>query len=566
MPVAVVTVVGAFAIRAIIRAEWVPFLRIVDAHADVAREADEIWKSFAEPRHAREFAVFAFGPWLIDQFRTKSTAASAASIRALVKIVREQWITGCIAFALAVIAFLWLGMDGLSGRLSSSDLAVAMIAVTGTMSMSFMGWEAWDIDYGLASMRAYRRIEARAAEHGRDPEHEPGRRRSPADAPAVEAAPRITLDRVAFAYPRQAVLRSVSLDIRPGERLALVGRNGAGKSTLTKLLGGLQEPSSGTISFDGHPIHDVEGRRLASSVAIMNQEALRLPLDIRMNVTLGAPATDDEVWAALELAGLREVFERRRIMLSTPLWNTTDAATDLSGGQWQRLTLARAILAARRGKRVLILDEPTSQYDVRGETNFYNTVMAELAGVTVVLITHRLSTVRRADRIALLQDGRISEVGTHDELLDHGGAYAAMFRAQRALPPRDLRRAPRGRGDPLLRLRPLAQLRGGLAPRRHRRQALQDPAQGAVLGGSQLDRPRSHARRRPLDRRRRGANGRAHRRRPRPGDHAVDRVARPAGGHLGDRQVRRPAVVGDAGARPAARAGRSAPAPGGRSG
>ena len=430
MPVAVVTVVGAFAIRAIIRAEWVPFLRIVDAHADVAREADEIWKSFAEPRHAREFAVFAFGPWLIDQFRTKSTAASAASIRALVKIVREQWITGCIAFALAVIAFLWLGMDGLSGRLSSSDLAVAMIAVTGTMSMSFMGWEAWDIDYGLASMRAYRRIEARAAEHGRDPEHEPGRRRSPADAPAVEAAPRITLDRVAFAYPRQEVLRSVSLDIRPGERLALVGRNGAGKSTLTKLLGGLQEPSSGTISFDGHPIHDVEGRRLASSVAIMNQEALRLPLDIRMNVTLGAPATDDEVWAALELAGLREVFERRRIMLSTPLWNTTDAATDLSGGQWQRLTLARAILAARRGKRVLILDEPTSQYDVRGETNFYNTVMAELAGVTVVLITHRLSTVRRADRIALLQDGQISEVGTHDELLDHGGAYAAMFRVQ----------------------------------------------------------------------------------------------------------------------------------------
>ena len=148
------------------------------------------------------------------------------------------------------------------------------------------------------------------------------------------------------------------------------------------------------------------------------------------SVALTVTATDDEVWAALELAGLREVFERRRITLTTPLWNTTDAATDLSGGQWQRLTLARAILAARRGKRVLILDEPTSQYDVRGETNFYNTVMAELAGVTVVLITHRLSTVRRADRIALLQDGRISEVGTHDELLEHGGAYAAMFRAQ----------------------------------------------------------------------------------------------------------------------------------------
>lgn len=427
-PVALVAVVGAFSIRAIIRGEWVPFLRIVDDHADVAREADEIWKSFAEPRHARELAVFAFGPWLVDRFRTRATGASEASIHALVKIVREQWKTGVIAFTLATFTFFWLGLDGASGRLAAPDLAVAMLAVTGTMSMSFMGWEAWDIDYGLSSLRAFQRLES----HGRAAQH-PQRAAGASlgtDGSGVAIAPHITLDRLTFAYSNRRVLRSLSLEIRPGERLALVGRNGAGKSTLTKLIGGLYAPTAGNICFDGYPIQSAEGSGLAETVAIMNQDALRIPLDVRMNVTLGSKASNEEVWDALRVAGLRDVFDSRGITLETPLSKSNAATVDLSGGEWQRLNLARAILAARRGKRVLILDEPTSQFDVRGETEFYNTVMAELTGVTVVLITHRLSTVRRADRIALLSNGRICEIGTHVELIRRRGAYAEMFRAQ----------------------------------------------------------------------------------------------------------------------------------------
>ncbi len=421
--VAVVALVGAFVIRAIVRREWVGYFRIVDDNAPLGREADDIEAMFTEPRYAREFAVFGFGPWLTEQWRTRQVAATEQGYRALVKIAREQWLTGCIAFVLAVAAFGLLGLDAAAGRLSAPQLAVAMVAVAGALGMSSMGWEAWDIDYGLSAVRAYDRIEALGAAQA-------GRPASKSEiAGASSSAPEVVLDRVAFGYEGRPVLRSVSLDLIPGERLAIVGRNGAGKSTLTKLISGLYEPEAGEIRFGGMPASSAAGRGLVSSVAIMNQDALRLPLDVRMNVTLGAPASDDEVWEALTLAGLGEAFRQRGITLSTPLWSTT-GATDLSGGQWQRLTLARAILSARRGKRVLILDEPTSQYDVRGEAEFYNTVMAGLPGVTVVLITHRLSTVRRADRIALLEDGAISEIGSHQQLMRLGGGYAAMFRAQ----------------------------------------------------------------------------------------------------------------------------------------
>ncbi|MDF1489033.1 ABC transporter ATP-binding protein [Tessaracoccus sp. HF-7] len=421
--VAVVALAGAFAIRAIVRGEWVPYFRIVDDNAPLGREADDIAATFAEPRFAREFAVFGFGPWLIEQWHGRHVAAKEAGYRALVKIAQEQWLTGIIAFVLAVVSFGLLGLDAAAGRLSAPELAVAMVAVTGAMGMSTMGWEAWDIDYGLSAMRAYRRIESLSASH-------PAPQALTFDAPAAHrSAPEVVLERVAFGYRDRPVLQSVSLTLIPGERLAIVGRNGAGKSTLTKLISGLYAPQAGDIRFDGVSATDPESGG-SSVVAIMNQDALRLPLDVRMNVTLGATASDDEVWEALTLAGLADGLRQRGITLSTALWNTTGPTTDLSGGQWQRLTLARAILAAWRGKRILILDEPTSQFDVRGETEFYNTVMAGLPGVTVVLITHRLSTVRRADRIALLEDGRIGEIGSHDELMRSGGAYAAMFRAQ----------------------------------------------------------------------------------------------------------------------------------------
>ena len=432
LPVALIVVAGALTMRAIRVREWIAYIRVLEENAGTAREAEAIEAAFADQRSAREFSVFGFSGWLIERWRQLNDAAQRDGDRVLLGIVREQWLTAVIAFVVTLTAFGWLGFDALTGRVDAAELTVAIIAMTAVLGTAFMVGEAMDVDYGLSSARAYRRIENLAAlseqaRPSRSPSGDvPGHPSLSDDVP-----PRIVLRDVTFGYGEHEVLRGVELELLPGERLAIVGRNGAGKSTLTRLLSGLYLPTSGSVEVDGAPTSGDEGHSIAGAVvATMNQEALRLPLDVRSNVTFGAEAKDDEVWEVLRIAGLADALTTRGMSLKTPLWSTTGPASDLSGGQWQRLALARAVFAARRGKRVLVLDEPTSQLDVQGETDFYNEIMTQLAGATVVLITHRLSTVRRADRIAFLADGRITELGTHDELVQRDGSYAAMFRAQ----------------------------------------------------------------------------------------------------------------------------------------
>jgi ATP-binding cassette subfamily B protein len=421
--VAVVVTAGGFWINALERKQWVEHARILDAGAVPARDAEFLERSFLEPRYAREFAVFGFAPWLIRRWRSLTEDAVGPVNRDADVIVRRQWLTTFLGFAIGVVAFGLLGFDAVEGRLSAGAVTFAMVGVVTILgTIAFMGNEAWDIDYGLASVQAYRRLEKQAG------------------ATVVEESPDVTasavpvveLSDVVFAFdPSRPVLNGVTLRLEPGERLALVGRNGAGKSTLTKLICGLYSPESGAVRFDGVPTSDPRARALATaSVAVMYQESLRLPLDVRGNVTMGAPASDDEVWNALDVAGVADAIRGEETGLSTPLWNARGTSRDLSGGQWQRISLARAVFAAGRGKRILVLDEPTSQFDVYGETRFYEDVMAVLSGVSVILITHRLSTIRHADRIAMLDGGRIAEVGTHDQLVSRGGGYAAMFALQ----------------------------------------------------------------------------------------------------------------------------------------
>jgi ATP-binding cassette subfamily B protein len=220
-----------------------------------------------------------------------------------------------------------------------------------------------------------------------------------------------------------------------GTSTAIVGINGAGKSTLVSLLSRLRDPTSGRITVDGVDIADLEPVGWQRSVAIMPQDPVRYPFTAYDNVALGAvehAADRAGIDECARRAGFDEVVARLPHGWDTVLTRELPDGVDLSGGQWQRLALARALFATRHGARLLVLDEPTAALDVRSEAQFYQRFLEITSDLTTVVISHRFATVRRADRIAVLDGGRITELGTHDELLDLGGAYAGAYRVQAA--------------------------------------------------------------------------------------------------------------------------------------
>jgi ABC-type multidrug transport system fused ATPase/permease subunit len=230
---------------------------------------------------------------------------------------------------------------------------------------------------------------------------------------------------VSFAYPEgKPVLEHFDLTIPAGSSLAIVGQNGAGKTTLAKLLCRLYDPQSGAIEIDGTDVRSFDLASWRSRIAAVFQDFIRLELPLRDNV---APrgARDDQIRAALESAGASNLAT-----LDTVLARGYEGGTDLSGGQWQRVALARALCGVTLGAGVVLLDEPTAQLDVRGEAEIFERLLAATRHTTTILISHRFSTVRHADRICVLEHGRVVELGTHDELMALGGRYRTMFDLQ----------------------------------------------------------------------------------------------------------------------------------------
>jgi len=230
---------------------------------------------------------------------------------------------------------------------------------------------------------------------------------------------------ITFAYPAgSTVLDHFDLSIPAGSSLAIVGQNGAGKTTLAKLLCRLYDPQSGAIESDGVDLRDLSLESWRDRVTAVFQDFTRFELPLRDNVApAGAP--DAVVQSALESAGAANLAA-----LDTVLARAYQGGTDLSGGQWQRIALARALCAVQLGAGVVLLDEPTSQLDVRGEAEIFDRILTATRGCTTIVISHRFSTVRHADRICVLEKGRVAELGTHDELMAKGGCYRTMFDLQ----------------------------------------------------------------------------------------------------------------------------------------
>ncbi|MBE9065709.1 ABC transporter ATP-binding protein [Leptolyngbya cf. ectocarpi LEGE 11479] len=257
---------------------------------------------------------------------------------------------------------------------------------------------------------------------------------SPASPKAIPVPMRqgIVLDRVSFSYAdssRQA-LHDISLSVKPGETIALVGENGSGKTTLIKLLCRLYDPTNGRITVDGMDLRDLNLTELRQQISVIFQDYAKYYLSAQDNIWLGnihLPPSDSAIVAAAKQSGAHDVITRLPQGYDTMLGKLFNDGEELSIGQWQKVALARAFL---RESQVIVLDEPTSAMDPKAEYEVFKTFRELIQDQAAILITHRLSTVRMADRIYVMDSGRIVESGSHDQLMAMQGTYAHLFNTQ----------------------------------------------------------------------------------------------------------------------------------------
>ncbi len=235
-----------------------------------------------------------------------------------------------------------------------------------------------------------------------------------------------------FRYPGSSrdVLQGISFAIRPGEKVALVGQNGAGKTTIAKLLAGLYEPTSGEILLDGIDLSSHDPEHFRRELGVMFQDYMRFDATVRENIAFGDIETLSDhtrVESAAEKSRATRIVERFSSGYEQVLGRRFEGGVDLSVGEWQKLALARLYI---RDAQLMILDEPSASLDADAESELFKDLMALMKGRMSLVISHRFSTIRLADRILVLRDGIIQEQGTHDELVALGGQYARLFGIQ----------------------------------------------------------------------------------------------------------------------------------------
>jgi len=411
-----------------------PLRRALAARATLARAATaELRHSWFylgcsyRPAYAKEVRLFGLGSWVLDRHRVTWLAAMAAPWRQMRTFQRQALLFGIVVAAMYLTGAGVLGLAAYRHEIALGTVAVMLPMFASTMQVGGVTMADVSLEQMLAALPDLDEIITKL-------------RATPVPGAASAAglpASQVRFEAVTYQYAAgtRPVVDGLDLELTAGQSLALVGINGAGKTTLVTLLARLRDPGGGRITVDGTDVRDLDARSWQRQVAVVYQDFTRYPLTARENVAFRDLAGDVDEAAlvkAAEQAGALELIRGLPHGWDTICSPGYTGGTDLSGGQWQRIALARALYAAARGARVLVLDEPTAQLDVRAEAAFYNRFLELTAGLTTMVISHRFATVRRASRIAVLDGGRITELGSHDELVAAGGSYAEMFALQAA--------------------------------------------------------------------------------------------------------------------------------------
>ena len=390
------------------------------------RELDYVRQVAASAEAAKEVKIFGLNRFLVARYLELAVSFFRANRKIAVR--RAMW--GSILTAISTIAYyfayayiVWRTLQGEFSIGNLTFLAGSFLRLRGLLEQLLMGFSS------VAGQALY--LDDLFSFFEIEPEIVSPAKPRPFPNPIREG---FSFEDVGFCYPgaERWAVRNLSFQLKAGEVLALVGENGAGKTTLVKLLARLYDPDEGRILLDGHDLREYDLFALRSNIGVIFQDFVRFHLTAADNIAVGLIDTRDDrerIVKAAERSLADEVIAKLPEGYDQMIGKRFRTGIDLSGGEWQKIAIARAYM---RDAQVLILDEPTAALDARAEFEVFQRFKELSAGKTAVLISHRFSSVRMADRIVVLGEGRVEAVGTHQELLAQGGRYAELFELQAA--------------------------------------------------------------------------------------------------------------------------------------
>ena len=399
--------------------------RVEEAQAGLVRRMKLAENALTQEEHAKELRMFQLQSFFLDRWRSLFRNAYDEVYQLRKKGTRATLLWSMLSGLGIGVPFIYVVWAAMNGIYTLGDLALfagivlqvrrslyILIASTSEIHETALGTSPI---LNLLSMKASMQD---SSEQGS----------------IAKIVSGIAIQNLSFTYPHseKPVLEGINLTIGPGETVAIVGHNGAGKSTLAKLLCRLYDPQEGSISWDGQDIRSVELETLRQNIAVLMQDYAQFPTTARENIGFGwLPElnNDPSIWDAVRKSGLEPTFNAFADSLETPLTKQLDNGTDLSAGQWQRVAFARAIIRSAHAQ-LLILDEPTAALDPNVEDEMYGLFHEITRNKMAVIISHRLSLARTADKIVTFNEGKIVEAGTHDDLLAQNGLYSRMFKLQ----------------------------------------------------------------------------------------------------------------------------------------